>query len=205
LPSAVSQPLFYREYFSMHFVRVTLFMGFALLAAGVAGCASGPATRVDSDPSVDLASYRTFGFFQPLATDRGQYSTLMSEHLRQATRAQLERQGYRYSESNPDLRVNFYLNVAERTELRSTPAAGRGFYGYRVGYAGWAGYPTTLETQNYRQGTLSIDIVDTQKRSLVWQGIAEGRVSKNLVDNPGAAVESAVREVFADFPSAAYQ
>jgi hypothetical protein len=199
----VSQPLLVREYFGMHLVRVTLFLGLALLAAGVAGCASAPTTRVDSDPTVDLASYRTFGFFQPLATDRGGYSTLMSEHLKQATRAQLERQGYRYSESNPDVRVNFLLEVAQRTELRSTPVAGGGFYGYRVGYARWAGYPATLETQNYRQGTLSIDIVDTQKRALVWQGVAEGRIGKNLAENPGAAVESAVREVFASFPVAA--
>lgn len=184
-------------------VRISSLATLALLAALAAGCASGPSTRVDSDPTVDLASYKTFGFFKPLATDRGGYSTLMSEHLMRATRTQLEKHGYAYSDANPDLRVNFYVSVIDRAEIRSTPVAGRGFYGYRVGYAGWAGYPHKVETENYQQGTLSVDLVDAHRRALVWQGIAEGRLNKSVAKNPGAAVESAVREIFASFPDGA--
>ena len=65
----------------------------------------------------------------------------------------------------------------EKTEIRSSPnmSAGYGYYGYRAGmYGAWSGYPYDVETTNYRQGTLTIDVVDAGRKALVWQGVAEG-------------------------------
>jgi hypothetical protein len=47
----------------------------------VAGCASGPTIRSKVDPSVDFKSFRTFGFNEPLATDREGYPSLISQQL----------------------------------------------------------------------------------------------------------------------------
>jgi hypothetical protein len=167
-------------------------------------CATGPTIRIDRDPSADMSSYKTFGFFDQVATDRAQYSTLMSSRLKQATRAQLEQLGYTYEEHDPDLRVNFFLNIADKQEIRSSPSAsmGGGYYGYRRGgYATWGGYPYDVETVNYKAGTLTIDIVDARKNSLVWQGLAEGRVKDESIRNPGPTIDAVVAQIFRGFPN----
>lgn len=176
----------------------------AAIALSFAGCSSGPSIRVDSDPSVNITTFRTFGFFDPLATDQAGYSTLLTSRLKEATRRELEARGYSYEESNPDLRINFNVNVTEKTEVRTSPSAGvgYGYYGYRSGmYGAWSGYPYDVQTTNYRQGTLSIDAVDAARKSLVWQGVAEGRISKDAMKNPAPRIDSAMAQIFADFPS----
>lgn len=166
----------------------------ATAVALVSACASGPAVRVDKDPAANMAAYRTFGYFDHLSTDRPGYSSIMTTRLKLATKHQLERLGYTYDEKSPQLRVNFFLKVGDRTDLRSTAAPGR------VGrYVAWAGYPGTLETVDYKAGTLSIDLVDTATHSLVWQGIAEGKVSEEAMKNPGPAVDSVVASIFSKF------
>lgn len=184
-------------------VRGSLAVGsLALALALAAGCASGPKISVDKDPGADMTAYKTFGFFDQVATDRVQYTTIVTSRLKQATRDNLERRGYTYSENSPDLRANFFLKVADKTEVRSSPSMGAGFYGYRAGfYGGWAGYPYDVDTVNYKEGTLSIDLVDTKKNALVWQGVAEGRVSDEARKNPGPAIDAVVSEIFANFPN----
>ena len=68
-----------------------------------------------------------------------------------------------------------------------------GLLGARFGF-------NELDTVNYRQGTLSVDVVDARKHELVWQGIAEGRINKKSVENPGPAVDKVVGEMFTGFP-----
>ncbi len=175
----------------------------ALLAAGLAGCASGPDIRADQDPAANLSAYRTFGFFEPLATNKAGYSTILSARLKDAARRELETRGYEYDAVNPELLVNFNLNIQEKTEIRSTPSAsaGYGYYGYRAGmYGAWSGYPYDVETTNYKQGTLTVDVVDAGRKELVWQGVAEGRVSKKAMENPAAAIDAVMPQIFAKFP-----
>jgi hypothetical protein len=178
-----------------NFNRVSIIA--AVLLAG-AGCATGPAVLVDQDPNADLRSYRTFGFFDDVATDRDtRYSTLVTEHLKKATRTELERLGYVYVESAPELRVNFFLNVQERQEIRATPTTA-GFIGPRL-YGAWGGYD--VQTVQYKAGTLSIDLVDARRNSLVWQGHVEGRVRKEAIENPSSALGKIVAEIFSNFPN----
>ena len=161
-----------------------------VLVALVAGCASRPEVRTDRDRTANMQSYRTFSFYDQLSTDRSQYSTLLSNHLKQATREQLERLNYVYSEESPDLKVNFFLKVADKQELRTAPGA----LGYRF-YTG-----RSVETVSYRAGTLGIDLVDASRNALVWEGIAEGRVDSEAMKNPGPALNAVVGEIFAAFP-----
>ena len=173
-----------------------------LLVIGLAACASGPDIRVDADPSVNITGYRSFGFFSSVATDKAGYSTILSGRLKDATRRELEKAGYAYTDKDPELLVNFNLNVIDKSEIYSTPSTmGYGYYGYRSGmYGAWSGYPQDIETRNYRQGTLSIDVVDAAKNALVWEGVAEARVTKKMRENPGATLDSVVTQILAGFP-----
>lgn len=146
--------------------------------------------RVDKSPGTELGAYSTFGFFEHPATDRGAYSSIITAHLRQATRARLERLGYRYDERFPQLRIDFLLNVANRQEIRSGPGAFPRLGG-------------SIETVDYRAGALGIALVDVKAKAVVWQGIAEGRISREASQQPGAALDQIVADLFRDFPRSA--
>lgn len=160
----------------------------AALATLAAGCASRPDVRTDHDPAVDLASYKTFSFAP--THDASPYEALLAARLQSATRAQLERAHYVYSEQAPDLRVNLRLAVADRIEWRSAPSR----VGWRSGPSGH------VDSRDYRQGWLTIDLVDTKRNALVWHGVAEGRLDARTLEQPGAAIEAAVGEIFARWP-----
>lgn len=166
----------------------------AAAAVLMAACAaSGPKVRTDRDPTADLTSYKTFGFYDQLLGDRARYSTVMSNRLRAATFEQLTRLGYRYDPRAPQLRVNFFLAVANRQDVRSTPASG-----FRP--IAWAGYPRDIETVGYKVGTLRIDMVDVMRNASVWQAVAEGKIPEEALSNPGPAVDEVVRSIFRQFP-----
>lgn len=174
------------------------------LAVLIAGCASNraPNTRVDYDKSADFSVYRTFGFPKQTGTDRGGYSTLVTGYFKSALTTAMEARGYKLSEDKPDLLVNFFMNTRERTELRPQPSAsmGYGYYGYRDGlYRGWPMYEQD-RTVNYQIGTINVDIVDAEKKQLIWEGVSEGRMSEEAMANPKVTVNAVVTEMMRKYP-----
>ena len=178
-------------------VAATLTLATALLAAG---CATprGPATRIDYDKSADFSVYRTYGFPKETGTDRGGYSTLVTSYLKSSVSTAMEARGYKYSAEHPDLLVNFFSNTRERTETR--PGISPGYYGYRRGlYNAWPMYDDD-RTVTYKVGTLNIDIVDAEKKQLVWEGVAEGRVNDEEMSNPKVTINGVVTELMRQYP-----
>jgi len=149
----------------------------ALLA--LAGCASTPSAdiHVNAAPDANLSAYSTFGFPEQTGTDRGGYSTLVTSYFKDAVKQQMEQRGYHYVDENPDLLVNFYAKVHERTEVRPDPSfsAAYGYYGYRYGlYTAWSLYDSEVRTVTYPIGTANLDIVDARKKQMIWEGALPG-------------------------------
>jgi hypothetical protein len=113
----------------------------------------------------------------------------MSSRLRTATIAELTRRGYTYDARAPQLRVNLFLQVANRQDVRSTPG---------TGFRPWMG--RDIETVGYKAGTLRIDLVDVARNASVWQGVAEGKIPEEALSNPGPAIDEVVRSIFRQFP-----
>lgn len=173
------------------------------LATLLAACATtrGPDIRVHSAPDAQFSSYATFGFPEQTGTDRGGYSTLVTNYFKVAVREQMEKRGYQFVEANPELLVNFYANVRDRTVVRSNPSVGYGYYGYRYGlYNAWPLYDRDVETVTYPVGTANIDIVDAKRKQMIWEGVAEGRISEEEMAKPQAAINSVVAQLFERFP-----
>lgn len=176
-------------------------------AAVLSGCAAtGPDIRTDYDRSVDFDSFETYGFVDELGTDRAGYSTLVTTHFKQAVQKEMQARGYRYTEENPDLLVNFFANVRYVTSVRRRPSlwVSYGYYGYRYGmYSAWPLYADGVDTAQYRVGTANIDIVDAERNQLIWEGVAEGRLTREVMENPQPAIESVVAELFSHYPGRA--
>ena len=181
---------------------------FALLGAAlvVAGCASGPRVRAERDPGVDFSRYRTFAFADPLGTDRAGYETLVSGYLKAATQRELEARGLRLVEADPQLLVNFNGRLNEKLRTTTMPSSsisfayGRGgYYSYRTGlYTTWPLYDT--QVQSYTEGTLNIDVIDAERKQMIWEGVAVGRVTDDTMENLKPKIDEVITAIFVKYP-----
>lgn len=184
-----------------------------IAAAGIAtvvlaaGCASGPDVRADYDRSVDFGKYKTFGFVDAGGGDATQFKSLAQQNMQAAAAREMTNRGYTRSD-NPDLVINFKGKLEEKTDIESTPAP---YYGPGWGYGGWYGAPwggyggTEVTTRRYKVGTLVMDVVDREKRQVVFQGGVEGVVTKEMMQNREAAIAGAVGHIFSKYPFVAGQ
>lgn len=171
----------------------TPFLAAVMCVATLSGCATKPATFAQKDPQVDLYAFKTFAFYEPApGAQGGGYGTIVSTQIRQATRVQMENRGYVYDATNPDLRVNIVVAVRDRTEIRSAPASGP------LPYRAWGA--TKVESVDYREGTLAVDLVDAKRRTMVWRGVVQDRLTRKDLEKVEATVRDAVKEVFAKYP-----
>ena len=184
----------------------------ALLALGalallLAGCASGPRISSEADPEANFGSYRSFGFYAPLALEKEGYATPTTDRIKAAARAQLESRGYVYSADRPDLWVNLNAYMQERTDVSTIPTVDYNYYySYRArSYFAVPYWHDQTRVRQYTEGTLNVDLVDRQKNRLVWEGIAVGRIAKLKPEERAARIDATMAEIFARYPYRAGQ
>ena len=168
----------------------------------LAGCATGPEITSEADPEADFGSYRTFGFYAPLALEKEGYATPTTDRIKAATRAQLESRGYVYTPEQPDLWVNLNAYMQKRTDVTSFPTVDYNYYySYRArSYFAVPFWHDETHVRQYTEGTLNVDLVDRRKNRLVWEGIAVGRIAKLKPEERAARIDSTVAEIFARYP-----
>lgn len=174
-----------------------------LFVVALASCTrEAPKIQFDFDHSANFASFKRFGYASPLGTEVDGYSPLITESLKSATRRELEARGYRYTDRDPDLLVNFSARLAKVGG--TNPLADQqhvGYYGYRrvAVYQAWPSYAYQGNEDKYIEGTLNIDLVDAKRKQLVWEGVAIGRVKDEKLTNPKPGIDNAVGEIFAKY------
>ncbi|MDH5834301.1 DUF4136 domain-containing protein [Luteimonas kalidii] len=177
-------------------------LGLAAIAL-LAGCATGPRITTEADPEANFASYRTFGFYSPLAIEKEGYSSAASERMKAAARAQMESRGYVFTTERPDLWLNINAYTQQRTDVTSMPSVDYAYYySYRArGYYVVPYWRDRTDVYRYTEGTLNVDLVDVERNRLVWEGIAVGRVSREK--DPAkrdARINETMADIFAQFP-----
>jgi hypothetical protein len=160
-----------------------------------------------SDPQANFASYRTFGFAQPLGTDRNGYQSQVSTALMASARREMEARGFVYSAQQPQLLVNFNAALADRVRVNTVSeptmgvGMGVGYYGYRGGlYAPYPVYQDRTTVSEYKEGTLNVDVADVVSKRLIWEGVVTKKMDSKAYENIGATIDSAVSAAFTKFP-----
>jgi len=109
----------------------------------------------------------------------------------------MQRRGYRESDQDPDLRLAYETASAEKVESKPVRVGiGVGSWGANVGGSVSVGSPSL---RNYREGTLVIHAIDTERNAEVWQGRVSSRLTSGSLDE--GAVSSAVDAAMRDFPT----
>lgn len=173
----------------------------ATILVTLTACASGPRIVTNMDPTANFSQFRTFGFMQPLGTDTASGQTLTSQHLIAAVSDELQMRGLRQSTDSPDLLVNFFIST--RDVVSSTPSSSASMHWRRGRYGTWGGYSMSMGTPTVTtqtQGTVAVDLVDSARGQLVWEGAATKRVTDARRRNLAETLNSAITDLFVELP-----
>ena len=186
-----------RPHHALTRVLTALFALFVLAA-----CATGPRVSTDADPRTDFSRFQTYAFYDPIAMEQSGYTSYLTEQIRGSVRREMDRRGYVFDDTDPNLRVNFQGVIREKTNVYSIPRSDvHYFYSYRArSYVAVPVWYDDTEVNQYTEGTLTIDLVDADRNHLVWTGSAIGRVVQRSPAERAAEADRAVTAIFEAFP-----
>lgn len=153
----------------------------------------------DYDPNAKFDSYSNYMVLEHMKSfpvkEQGK------KWLHSAISGQMNNRGYSESKS-PDLLVKIMIkaNTKETTsfEHHDNFYWGDNYYSY-----GW-GINTGINRVNYHthtEGTIIIDVIDREKKELIWQGSASGAI-KNKKALTEQSVNRIIKKIFATYPLA---
>ena len=168
-----------------------------VLAEALTGCATGPDIRINADPNADFSAFRTFGFVETLGTDGPAGRSMLSTRLSAAATRELKARGLQFVSNNPDILVNFYAGVQNGIHMTNMPI----FVMPVQNYGAWTGYRATFAPgERITEGTLGVHIIDRRRNRLVWEGIANDRVTNAMTENPDETINAKIARIFQEFP-----
>lgn len=166
------------------------------------GYACGPAVRIvetEAEEDFDLSAYETYNFYDSVAgTGEVRASPQFLEEMniiKYEIASQLERRGLRLS-AEPELLVNIGAVVEERVQTRQTNIRDAPVY---IGQRRYHWQAEEVPVGRYRQGTVSVHLIDRLENRLVWRGVAEGVIPENR-ERLRNDIENGVEELFQRVP-----
>ncbi|HLT54376.1 MAG TPA: DUF4136 domain-containing protein [Flavobacteriaceae bacterium] len=165
-----------------------------LLLAIMATSCSSVRVASDYDKNAQFDSYKTFAFYKT-GIDKAEINDLDKRRILRAIESELVAKGFTKSES-PDLLVSIFTKSRERVNVYNN---GWGPYGYGWGWSPWywGGNYNTVSTST--EGVLYIDLIDANKKELVWQGTGTGYLTQN-VDKKETRIREFVAKILEKYP-----
>ncbi len=161
-----------------------------LLLLAMVSCS--PVRVISTDQfSTNLAQYETFDFVSADLQTHGPYF----DDLKNAIRREFEAKGYRLSDS-PELLINIGTNVEEKVQTRQTDYTDMRYMGQRNYH--WESEEVVVN--EYKEGTVILDVVDASTKELVWQGAAAGTIT-GKEEAMLSRIDKAINLLLKDYPS----
>lgn len=149
----------------------------------------------DYDHGVDFNKYKTFSFTK----EATQLPTndLVRRRILDALSKTITSRGLVEVTQNPDLLVDLNLRLESKQQTSASSINMGGFYGRRWGMN--TGFTTTqINTTDYTEGTLIINMVDATKQELVWTGSGTSTVTERSVQQD--KLETGIKKILSKFP-----
>jgi len=142
----------------------------------------------DYNKSTDFTKYKTFSVYELVTTPN--VSKFNAERIVNAIRNEMIKRGFRENNSNPDIVVGAVTALKNRQSI-SVQGAGGWYRPYRN---------VNIQADQYKEGTLVIDVIDVQEENLVWEGTAYSEMEKQPKD-PEKTINTVVSKIFSGFPA----
>jgi Domain of unknown function (DUF4136) len=155
------------------------------------GSAFAQQVKTDFDHQANFSQYKTYSWqeIQPA-------NSLWDARIKNAVDAQLSAKGWTQVASGGDVAI---VAIKTTQTQRSLQTFYDGFGGgWRWRGFGGMGEATTTE-QDYKEGTLVVDLYDAKTKQLIWRGSAEDTLS-NKAEKNEKNLEKGVAKMFKKFP-----
>jgi hypothetical protein len=166
-----------------------------LLLVAFTGCASLEVSH-DYDPTADFTKLKTFDWI-PMKKQAGA-NELTAKKIMSAVNSQLNAKGLTLNQENPDFLIG--MQVSGKTSYGGSIGAGAS-----VGIPVGKGYLNVgggrSKAREKHEGTLVLDFIDPESKSLIWRGTATSTVNPNASpEEQRELINRAVAEMLTQFP-----
>lgn len=165
-----------------------------LLFLAITSCSS-VKVAADYDKAVNFDNYKTFAFFKS-GIDKAEINDIDKRRILRAIESELLAKGYTKSE-NPDLLVSMFTKSNQRVDVYNNNW-GVGAWGWGGPRWGW-GWNMQPNVSTSTEGILYVDLIDANKKELVWQGQGTGYLSKNM-DKKEKRIKEFVTKIMEKYP-----
>jgi len=162
----------------------------------------------DYDQTVNFNEYKTYAFYKP-GIDKAEISDLDKKRVLKAIEKEMEAKGFTKSE-NPAVLVSIFAKANKRVNVYQNNFGFRGGWGWGGfgpwwgGFGPWWGgnafYGNNISERT--EGILYIDLLDVDKKQLVWQGKGTASLVSGNVDKREARIQEIVKEIMEVYPPA---
>ena len=157
----------------------------------VLGAAFAQHVQTDFDHQANFAQYKTYSWQQITPAN-----SLRDSRIKDAVDSQLSAKGWTQVDSGGDVAIVAIKTTQNQKTLQTFYDGFGGGWRWR-GFGGF-GSSTTTE-QDYKEGTLVVDLYDAKTKQLIWRGSAQDMVSDKAEKNE-KNLNKGVSKMFKAFP-----
>jgi hypothetical protein len=170
----------------------------------ITGC--GTVAHVEKDETVNFARYKTYSWVSEKSLKERNSNHLIDKHVKEAVDRELQKNGLVESKSGAEILIDYNIMVENTVRESDYPVYSRPFMRYYYNpitrnltrfY-----YPSQMmgferSEIPYKEGTITIHMIDNKTDRLVWQGWTTDEVnSRNLTSKE---INSSVRTILKKF------
>jgi hypothetical protein len=176
---------------AMRFAKRLTLLAFLLIPA----CAYAQDVHYNYAPGTNFAAYKTYQWVDiPNGSAPDQ---LIDQAIKRAIDEQLVEKGLTKVEKGADLYIGYQAVIKEEKEVNLWGTGGGPW-----GLGGWGGFNTAQgQTSTIPVGTLVVNVLDREKKQLIWRGDASKTVDlKKDPDKNYANLQKVMAKLFKNYP-----
>ena len=109
---------------------------------------------------------------------------------------QMVSRGHQKVKENPDLILNLGIVITAEQKTRQTDIRDAPRY---IGQRNYHWESEEIVVQNYNEGTVILDVVESENNKLIWQAVSKGMISGSM-DKNMSRITKAVKKMYNKYP-----
>lgn len=162
----------------------------------------------DFDKTADFSAYKTYNFAGWVDNSDQVINELDRNRITSAIKNEFDARDMSFQKEKGDVTITLFIVIDKKTSktaytdyVGGMGYAGRWGYGYGYGGMGMGSSTTTIQEDDYMEGTFVIDMYDNETKKLVWQGIIKS-VVKEKPEKREKSIPKSVKKLMKKYPVA---
>jgi len=152
----------------------------------------------DKAPKTDFKKYKTYQVYGLNVTTIPEFEPKKESinFLIAEIGKQMTARGYQKVKENPDLILNIGIVITAEQKTRQTDIRDAPRY---IGQRNYHWESEEIVVQNYNEGTVILDVVESENNKLIWQAVSKGMISGSMDTNMNR-ITKAVKKMYNKYP-----